>query len=889
MSSEAYAGIRRRKQTPWRVKFGDALVSRLITIGGIGTIGAVLLVVLVLLATAWPLLRSPSASQWHSITPDVDTAQANSAFQQSIIATGSDEFGKLIWQAAKDGSVRLLSAADGQSVAHYPSPGSDERQVSCHALSIDRQRLTLGFTDGTYQTVQFVFHAALLVKEQLPDGVTLNADQPLVIHEQSLIEMFGDAALRQLSLEPLTWSEPVKVAESKLLAIDYLAGEAANQFSQAASSVLAAMTEKELVIATIESRENMLSGAVTQTVTTKSCSAEKRSDQLPLTLMLANRGAHAIVAWDTGTLDRYAIETTGPRVMESASGLPGGGRFTAAAPMIARQTLLLGDAAGVLHGWNIVQTAEAGAASDGYRLTATHQIKLTDQPIKNIASSGASHLAMVTSEDATLSLVMTTTDSLLRSFTASQMQRQSEPKSAKAELNILSAFLTPKNDGLIAVGQSNLLTAHLDVAHPEATLKGLFGKVWYEGHAEPKTIWQSSAGTEQSEPKFSLIPLIFGTLKATLYAMIFSVPLALMSAIYTSEFLTPALRSRIKPVIELMASLPSVILGFIAALVLAPLLQQNLCAVLLALFIVPTTFIYAAHFWNLLPLEFLVRGQIWRLWLLIICLPIGLFLSMQLAPWIERWLFAGDIVQWMSGSIGSPVGGWMLLMIPVVAAIAVYVMLGPMAERNRRTAISKTPRAFAARGVVQLLVMTVAVAGVALLFSMLLSLAGFDLRSSLLSGYQERNSLLVGAVLGFCIIPLIYTLADDALQSVPAQLRSASLGCGATPWQTTVRVVVPSAMSGMFSAVMIGFGRAVGETMVVLMAAGNTPIMEWNPFNGFRTLSATLATELPEAAKGSTHFRTLFLAALLLFALTLVANTVAEYVRIRFRRRGSQL
>jgi phosphate transport system permease protein len=221
--------------------------------------------------------------------------------------------------------------------------------------------------------------------------------------------------------------------------------------------------------------------------------------------------------------------------------------------------------------------------------------------------------------------------------------------------------------------------------------------------------------------------------------------------------------------------------------------------------------------------------------------------------------------------------------------LAAFLMLGPLAEWNRHSAINVTPRAFAIRGLVQLVIVTLAVIGLAWALSMGLTAVGWDPRASFFVGYQERNSLLVGAVLGFCVIPLIYTLADDALQSVPQQLRSASLGCGATPWQTTMRVVVPSAMSGMFSAIMIGLGRAVGETMVVLMAAGNTPIMEWNPFNGFRTLSATLATELPEAAKGSTHFRTLFLAALLLFTLTLVANTVAEFVRIRFRRRSSQL
>ncbi len=487
MASEAYAGIRRRKQTPWRVKFGDALVSRLITVGGIGTIGAVLLVVLVLLATAWPLLRSPSATGWRTIklTGKLSAdAEAAPAFQSAVIATGSDEFGKLIWQAARDGSVRVLSAYDGQTVATIPTPASAEREVTCHALSIDRQRLTLGFSDGTYQTTQFVFASSLLVNEQLPAGVKLTREQPAVVHEQTLIELFGDEAMRQLKLQPLTWSEPVKVADSKLLAIDYLAGDSANQFNLSATSTLAAMTDKELVVATIEDRENTMSGAVTRTVTTKACAAEKRSDQPPLRLMLANRGAHAIVAWDTGTLDRYAVESGIPRAMESVSGLPGGGRFTTASPIIARQTLLLGDAAGALHGWNVVQTNDAGKANDGYRLTATHEIKIDDQPITSINSSGASHLAMVTSHNGTISLVMTTTDSLLRSFTASQTKV--EP------IEFVDAFLTPKNDGLIAVGKDALLTAQLDVAHPEATLRGLFGKVWYEGHAEPKYIWQSS-------------------------------------------------------------------------------------------------------------------------------------------------------------------------------------------------------------------------------------------------------------------------------------------------------------------------------------------------------------------------------------------------------------
>jgi phosphate transport system permease protein len=147
----------------------------------------------------------------------------------------------------------------------------------------------------------------------------------------------------------------------------------------------------------------------------------------------------------------------------------------------------------------------------------------------------------------------------------------------------------------------------------------------------------------------------------------------------------------------------------------------------------------------------------------------------------------------------------------------------------------------------------------------------------------------VGVIMGVAVIPIIYTIAEDALTAVPRSLRFASTGCGATAWQTAVRVVLPVAGSGIFSACMIGLGRAVGETMIVLMATGNTPEMSLNIFGGFRTLAANIAVELPEAPLGGTHYRVLFLCGLVLFAMTLVINTTAELVRQRFRRRNAAL
>jgi len=151
--------------------------------------------------------------------------------------------------------------------------------------------------------------------------------------------------------------------------------------------------------------------------------------------------------------------------------------------------------------------------------------------------------------------------------------------------------------------------------------------------------------------------------------------------------------------------------------------------------------------------------------------------------------------------------------------------------------------------------------------------------------YDQRNAIVVGLGLGFAVIPVIFTIAEDACSAVPRALVNASRALGATRWQTALRLVVPAASPGLFAAVMLGLGRAVGETMIVLMAAGNTPVLDVSLFNGMRTMSAAIAVEIPEAPVGGTLFRVLFLTGILLFAFTMVLTTAADLVGSYLRKR----
>ena len=370
--------------------------------------------------------------------------------------------------------------------------------------------------------------------------------------------------------------------------------------------------------------------------------------------------------------------------------------------------------------------------------------------------------------------------------------------------------LSPRANRIFIEQGGKLLPLSLSNPHPEVSFSALWSKVWYENYDEPKYVWQSTASNTDFEPKLSLSPLTFGTLKAAFYAMILAAPLAIAAAIYTAYFMAPGMRRKVKPVIELMEAMPTVILGFFAGLFLAPYLEGHLPGVFSLFLLLPVGILLAGFVWSRLPESLRLRvPDGWEAAILIPVILLTGWFALYMSPFLETWFFGGDMRLWITNDLGIT--------------------------------------------------------------------------------YDQRNALVVGIAMGFAVIPNIYSIAEDAVFSVPRSLTLGSLALGATPWQTLTRVVILTASPGIFSALMIGMGRAVGETMIVLMATGNTPVMELNLFEGMRTLAANVAVEMPESEVGGSHYRVLFLAALVLLMFTFVMNTLAELIRQRLRKKYSSL
>jgi len=454
-------------------------------------------------------------------------------------------------------------------------------------------------------------------------------------------------------------------------------------------------------------------------------------------------------------------------------------------------TAIVGDARGNLSAWF---RARPDDADPEMRFAKAHTYPAQGVAIAAIGPSTRDKSFVTAGRDGSLVLRHMTSERSLIAFPA-------------VGAPVDSVLLTPKMDGIFAK-QTNGRLARYDISspHPEVSWAALFGKIWYEGYAKPEYVWQSTGGTDDFETKFSLVPLVFGTIKGTLYALLFAIPLSIMGALYTSQFMHPSLKAKVKPTVEIMAALPSVVVGFIAGLWLASRVEREIVPVLLMIVLLPLFGTSGLLLWDRLPRAFRDRlrpGM--EIALIVPLVLVGAWVALLLGPAVEAGAFGGDFRLWLTSALNLV--------------------------------------------------------------------------------YDQRNSLVVGLAMGFAVIPIIFTIAEDSFTSVPQHLTAASLALGASRWQTAVRVVLPTASPGIFSAVMIGFGRAVGETMIVLMATGNTPVLDWSMFNGMRTLSANIAVEIPEAPYGGTLYRTLFLAGLLLFVMTFIVNTLAEVVRQRLRER----
>ncbi len=731
-------------------RFKDRFARHAIAGGGLAVIGAILLIFLYLLYEIAPLFQSASIEKTDSY-PIVGDGQS--------LHIAVEEQGELFLRVNDAGLAEFRRVESGQLSKTIPLLDSSETISSFASASNESRVFALGLSNGTVKVLKHDYRSVYRgddreivpeIKFPLGDSARVLTDSANPI--QALAVRDGDAQATIAGMDSNdTLHLMVIEKEQNFLSEEWEFNEQLFTLADVGSAV------RKLIVS---------------------------EDQRYLFVL-----SHAddLKVYDISKVRQGGIDSLAGQYSLSPGHTVNDIRF-----LLGGISLLVHDSSGVLTQW-FWQSFDGQRRLEKVRTFAGEQGNatiLTEQRRKGIAiinHSGLLQLAYTTSSRVAFE------DTI--DFAGAVRQAAISPRA-----NLL----------LIEDGQQTIHLWAVDNEHPETSFGALWDEVWYESYPEPEYVWQSSASNNDFEPKYSFSPLAFGTLKAAFYSMMLAAPLAICGAIYTAFFMAPALRRKIKPLVELMEALPTVILGFLAGLWLAPFVEKHLPAIFAMLVFLPPAIVLVAFGWSKLPIR--IRESMPDGFHAAVLIPVVLVLSylcIAASQPMELLFFDGDARAWLTNDLGV--------------------------------------------------------------------------------SFDQRNALVVGVAMGFAVIPTIFSIAEDAIFSVPKHLSNGSLALGATPWQTLLRVIMPTASPGIFSAMMIGLGRAVGETMIVLMATGNTPIMDANIFEGMRTLAANIAVEVPEAEVDSTHYRVLFLAAFVLFMFTFIVNTIAELVRQRLRERYGSL
>ena len=855
---------RRAKDTSAWVHISERIASIGITAGGLLVIFAVVLIVAFLVKVAAPLALGGEVYQQraYQVQPPKELAWVS-----------TDDYLTLGTRIAADGAFSVFHLDTGRAVSSGSLDFDGQRATAVGAV-VRGDQLAFGFEDGSVRFATLGYDASVITPDALP-GVREPLNERDAIAGDAIYSVLPGEQFRKISVAANV-GEPQAISERPIIAVDYRVGGTVERPTR---SFVTFDSDGVGRLSRAETRINLMTRAERTTVTTATLPTLPPGTVVTEVAMTSIADS-VYVATEKGIVYRFDTRSFNePVLAETTRVFPEDVQITAMGFLVGEQALVLGGSNGAVDVYFRLQ--EAGADTvDGNRMVKARS---------HAPQAAAIHALAVSSRSKTFATQDANGEVWVRHSTSDQVLFRFQ--SGTAAVGIPSLVLAPRVDGALSIDASGAANFWaFDYPHPETTLKSIFGKLWYEGYSEPTYTWQSSSGTDVFEAKFSLVPLIFGTLKATVYSLIFAIPIALLAAIYTSEFLHRRIRAGVKPMMEMMESLPTVVLGFVAALILAPIVETWIAAVLLVFAALPISLMLAAYLWQMLPAHIALRLQGTPKLILMMLVIIGsLYASYALGPAFERVFFYGDFKAWTNGDIGTGAPFLFLVGLPLSFLLVTWVFRRVAGTRYRLSLRERDKRAAAVLDFSRWVLMLVAAGVLSFIVASLLTALGYDPRGGVVDTYVQRNALVVGFVMGFAVIPNIYTLAEDALNSVPNDLRAASLATGATPWQTAMWVVLPTAMSGVFAACMIGMGRAVGETMIVVMAAGNTPVLDWNVFNGLRTLSANIAVELPEAVKDGTLYRMLFLAAVTLFSMTFVINTIAEIIRQRFRKRAFQL